>query len=207
MSIAAALAAGLKSLDLRLAKDTSEKLLEYVGLIDKWNRVYNLTAVRTRENMVTHHLLDSLSVAPHLRGATLLDVGSGAGLPGIPLALARPESRVTLIESNSKKSAFLNQAVIELKLENVDVAQARVETWVAPRRYDVVISRAFSSLSEFAESSGRHLADDGILAAMKGAFPADEVDQVPAPYRVVSTIALEVPRLHAERHLVLMQRQ
>lgn len=205
MSPAAVLAAGLAALNLHLARGASEKLLEYLALIDKWNRVYNLTAVRGRESMVTQHLLDSLSVVPHLTGRTLLDVGSGAGLPGIPLALARPDSRVTLLESNTKKSTFLKQAAIELKLSNVEVAQARVETWAAPQRYDVVISRAFASVAEFVATSGRHVADDGVLAAMKGAHPKDEIDQLPAPYEVISTIPLEVPELRAERHLVLIR--
>jgi len=206
MSPAAVLAAGLTALDLNLAEGASEKLLEYLALIDKWNRVYNLTAVRARESMVTQHLLDSLSVVPHLTGTTLLDVGSGAGLPGIPLALARPDSRVMLLESNAKKSAFLKQAAIELELSNVEVTQARVETWIAPHRYDCVISRAFASLAEFAASSGRHAADDGVLAAMKGTYPQDELDRLPASHRVIFTIRLEVPELHAERHLVLMRR-
>ncbi len=205
MSPAAALAAGLTSLDLHLGPGTSEKLLEYLALIDKWNRVYNLTAVRDRESMVTQHLLDSLVVVPHLMGTTLLDVGSGAGLPGIPLALARPDSSVTLLESNAKKSAFLKQAAIELGLANVDVAHARVETWAAPHRYDVVISRAFASVAEFVASSGRHVAEDGVLAAMKGAYPEEELDQLPAPYELISTIPLEVPQLRAERHLVLIR--
>lgn len=205
MSPAAALAAGLTALDLHFAPGASEKLLDYLALIEKWNRVYNLTAVRDCESMVTQHLLDSLSVVPHLTGTTLLDVGSGAGLPGIPLALARPDSSVTLLESNKKKSTFLKQAAIELELSNVEVAQARVETWAAPQRYDVVISRAFASVAEFVASSARHVADDGVLAAMKGAYPKDELNQLPAPYELISTIPLEVPGLRADRHLVLIR--
>jgi len=205
MSPAAALAAGVESLHLPLAPGVYEKLLEYLALIDKWNRVYNLTAVRAREQMVTQHLLDSLAVAPHLRGTTLLDVGSGAGLPGIPLALARPTWHVTLLEANQKKSAFLQQAAIELALANVDVAHARVEAWQASRTYDVVIARAFSDLAQFVQLAGRHLAPGGVLAAMKGTYPDEELAHIPAPYRVVATIALEVPGLGAERHLVLLE--
>lgn len=206
MTLEAALAAGVEALHLRLAPGTCEKLLQYVALIDKWNRVHNLTAVRAREQMVSQHLLDSLAVAPHLTGATLLDVGSGAGLPGIPLALARPESRVTLLESNQKKSAFLQQAVIELALSNVEVAHARVEAWEAPHAYDVVVSRAFSDLAEFAHLAGRHVAAGGVLAAMKGAYPGEELARVPAPFQTAATIALDVPGLGAERHLVLLRR-
>ena len=206
MSPAATLAAGVEALHLTLEPGVCGKLLEYLALIDKWNRVYNLTAVRAPEQMVTQHLLDSLAVAPHLRGCSLLDVGSGAGLPGIPLALARPESSVTLLEASHKKSAFLKQVSIELALGNVEVAHARVEAWDAPRRYDVVISRAFSDLAEFAERAGRHLADGGVLAAMKGTYPREELARVPAPYGLAATIALDVPGLGAQRHLVLLQR-
>jgi len=206
MTIKAALAAGTEALHLDLDAATHEKLLQYVALIDKWNRVYNLTAVRAREQMVTQHLLDSLAVAPHLSGTTLLDVGSGAGLPGIPLALARPAWRVTLLESNQKKSAFLQQAVIELALANVEVAHARVEEWVPAHAYDVVISRAFSDLAEFMQLAGRHVAPGGMLAAMKGAYPADELARVPAPFRTAAVIPLEVPGLGAERHLVVLRK-
>ena len=206
MSLGAALDSGLDTLRLPLPRDTREKLLAYLALIEKWNRVYNLTAVRDHDRMVPQHLLDSLAVAPHLTGETLLDVGSGAGLPGIPLALARPELCVTLLEVNHKKAAFLRQAVIDLGLENVEVAQARVESWEAPDRYDVVISRAFSDLAEFAALAGRLVADGGVLAAMKGVYPNEEIAQLPGPYRVAQSIALEVPGLGAERHLVLVQR-
>jgi 16S rRNA (guanine527-N7)-methyltransferase len=206
MTPAATLAAGVAALHLTLDTGVCEKLLQYVALIDKWNRVYNLTAVRAPEQMVTQHVLDSLAVAPHLRGNSLLDVGSGAGLPGIPLALARPDSSVTLLEANHKKSTFLKQVSIELALGNVEVAHARVEAWEAPRRYDVVISRAFSDLAEFAERAGRHVADGGVLAAMKGTYPSEELARVSASYRVAATIALDVPGLGAERHLVLLQR-
>ena len=206
MSLGAALDSGLDTLRLPLPPDTREKLLAYLALIEKWNRVYNLTAVRDHDRMVPQHLLDSLAVAPHLSGETLLDVGSGAGLPGIPLALARPELCVTLLEVNHKKAAFLRQAVIDLGLENVEVAQVRVESWEAPERYDVVISRAFSDLAEFAALAGRLVADGGVLAAMKGVYPNEEIAQLPAPYRVAQSIALEVPGLGAERHLVVVQR-
>jgi 16S rRNA (guanine527-N7)-methyltransferase len=207
MTPAAVLAAGLTALDLQLPPGVSEKLLDYLALIDKWNRVYNLTAVRDRESMVTQHLLDSLVVVPHLAGTTVLDVGSGAGLPGIPLALARPGSSVTLLEANAKKSTFLKQVAIELELRNVEVTQARVESWAAPHAYDVVISRAFASVAEFAVSSGRHVAEGGVLAAMKGAYPRNELEELPAPYELICAIPLNVPQLRAERHLVLMRRR
>lgn len=206
MSLAAELGRGVAALDVALAPAAQEKLLAYLALIDKWNRVYNLTAVREPGQMVPHHLLDSLAVAPHLSGRSLADVGSGAGLPGIPLALARPDMAVTLIESSHKKAAFLKQAAIELALDNVEVVNARVEAWEAPRRFDVVISRAFSDLPEFVALAGRLCAEGGVLAAMKGVHPYEELAQLPAPYRTRAVIPLAVPGLAAERHLVLIER-
>jgi len=207
MSLAAELSQGLDALHLPLSQDTQAKLLAYVELVDKWNRVYNLTAVRERGKMLAHHVFDSLAVAPHLSGAALLDVGSGAGLPGIPLALACPQMAVTLLEANHKKSAFLRQAAIELALSNVDIVNARVERWNAPRGYDVVISRAFSDLAEFVTLAGSLCTEQGTLAAMKGVHPYEEIAQLPAAYKVTGVIPLTVPGLDAERHLVLIQRQ
>jgi len=206
MTLEAGLADGLETLELPLAPTIRSKLLQYLALIEKWNRVYNLTAVRDPDKMLAHHLLDSLAVAPHVVGNSILDVGSGAGLPGIPLALARPEVSVTLLEANHKKSAFLRQAAIELALDNVDVVNARVETWEAPRRYDVVISRAFSDLAEFVSLAGRLCDDGGVLAAMKGVHPHEELAHLPPGYRLRNTLPLRVPGLHAERHLIFVER-
>jgi len=206
MSAASALAEGLAALGLSLDAQAQQRLLAYLALVEKWNRVYNLTAVRDTDRMVPQHLLDSLAVAPHLRGESLLDVGSGAGLPGLPLAVARPAMTVTLIEASHKKSAFLKQAAIELALPNLEVVNARVEAWEAPRAYDVVISRAFSDLAEFAALAGRHVAPGGVLAAMKGVYPYEELAQLPSPYRMTAAVPLQVPGLAAERHLVLMER-
>jgi 16S rRNA (guanine527-N7)-methyltransferase len=154
--------------------------------------------------MLTHHVLDSLSVVPHLTGERIVDVGSGAGLPGIPIALALPRSRLTLVESSHKKSAFLKQAVIELQLENVEVQIARAEAWQPSQRFDIVISRAFSDLGEFVALAGHLCAAAGVLAAMKGVYPYDELNQIPAGYRVAEVKPLRVPGLEAERHLVLI---
>jgi 16S rRNA (guanine527-N7)-methyltransferase len=207
MSVADELAQGFRALDLSLPQNAPAKLLKYLELVEKWNQVYNLTAVRRIEDMVSHHVLDSLAVAEHLHGATLLDVGSGAGLPGIPLALARPSMAVTLLESSHKKSAFLNQAVIELELTNVQVVNARAEAWQPPHRFDVVISRAFSEIAEFIALGGRLCADTGVLAAMKGVHPYEELSQVRPPYETRAVIPLKVPGLDAQRHLVLIQRK
>ena len=206
MSLAAGLERGVSALALELAPTAQAKLLEYLALMDKWNRVYNLTAVRSRDQMLVHHLFDSLAVVPHLAGAALADVGSGAGLPGIPIALARPDMAVTLIEASHKKAAFLKQAAIELGLANVEVVNARVETWGAAQGFDVVISRAFSDLPEFVALAGRLCAEGGVLAAMKGVYPHEELAQLPAPYRVRAVVPLSVPGFEGERHVVFVER-
>ncbi|HSD42622.1 MAG TPA: 16S rRNA (guanine(527)-N(7))-methyltransferase RsmG [Burkholderiales bacterium] len=191
---------------VELSEAQAATLDRYLDLLEKWNRVYNLTAIRERSRMVTHHLLDSLAVLPHLRGPSVLDVGSGAGLPGIPIAVASPSLRVTLLESSHKKSAFLTQAVGELRLANVAVVTERVEAWQTEQRFDTIVSRAFADLGEFVTLSGRLLAPDGVLAAMKGVHPFEEVERLPEGFRVEQVIPLHVPGLDAERHLVLVRR-
>jgi len=206
MTLAADLAAGLRTLDVPLDPAAQEKLLAYVALIAKWNRVYNLTAVREPERMLSRHLLDSMAVLPHLCGPSIADVGSGAGLPGIPLAIARPDWQVTLIESNHKKSAFLRQAAIELALRNVDIREERAEA-VTPRGvFDEVIARAFSDLAEFAAAAATLCKPAGKLVAMKGVYPYEEIAALPQGCRVEQVVSLEVPGMDAERHLVIMRR-
>jgi len=205
MTLDAALDQGLTALGLSLDKKQSDALLAYVRLLDKWNQVYNLTAVRSADAMLTQHVLDSLAVLPHLNGQTLLDVGSGGGLPGIPLAIAKPEVQVTLLDSNHKKATFLRQAVIELALPNVEVVCERAESWQPQRQFDVVISRAFSELSEFVAAAGRLCAPDGVLVAMKGVHPYEEIAQLPRTMRVQDVVSIRVPGLAADRHLVLLQ--
>ena len=206
MTLAADLAAGLRTLGVPLEPAAQEKLLAYIALLAKWNRVYNLTAIREPERMLSHHVLDSLAVLPHLEGPAIADIGSGAGLPGIPLALARPDWRVALIESNHKKTAFLRQAAIELGLGNVDVREERAEA-VAPRGvYDAVISRAFSDLAEFVAAAAALSKPGGDLIAMKGVHPYEEIAALPEGCRLEKVVSLEVPGLEAERHLVIMRR-
>ncbi len=205
MSLAATLAQGVTELRLDLTEETQRKLLDYLALIEKWNRVYNLTAVRETQKMISHHLLDCLAVLPHVRARRLVDVGSGAGLPGIPLALALPQTQVTLLDSNHKKATFLRQAVIELGLDNVEVVCARVESWQPPQPFEVVISRAFSDLPQFLAAAGHLCAADGVIAAMKGVFPDEEIAQMPNGFELRGVIPLAVPGLEAERHLVLVQ--
>lgn len=204
MNAGAELASGLAALDLALSRETCERLLNYVDLLDKWNKVYNLTAVRGRTEMITQHVLDSLAVVPHIEAERLLDVGSGAGLPGIPYALARPDTHVTLLDANEKKAAFLRQAMIELKLRNVAVACARVEKWRSSTLFDAVVSRAFSDLNKFIALAGRLCVAGGVLAAMKGAFDASSVSLAPG-FALKRVVTLSVPGLHAVRHLVLLQ--
>ena len=206
MSLEAALAAGLEQLGLTLHGSQRKQLLTYVQLLTRWNAIYNLTAIRDEDDVVSHHLLDSLAIVPHLPGPRILDVGSGAGLPGIPVAVARPEYDVTLIDSNQKRTAFLNQAVLELALANAHVMQARVEAWRPGTRFDAITSRAFADLGEFARSAAHLLAEHGVLAAMKGAYPSDELERVPQSFRVRTVQRLSVPGLPAERHLVFLER-
>jgi len=204
MSGAHTLERAAAALSVEIADAQAETLERYLDLLEKWNRVYNLTAIRERSRMVTHHLLDSLAVLPHLRGPRVLDVGSGAGLPGIPIAVASPALKVSLLESNHKKSAFLTQAVAELRLANVQVVTERVESWQTEARFDTIVSRAFAELGEFASLADRLLAPDGVIAAMKGVHPFEEIERLPTGFRVREVVRLRVPGLDGERHLVLM---
>ena len=185
------------------------KLAAYLELLAKWNRTYNLTAIREPERMITHHVLDALAVLPHLpqrEGLRVLDVGSGAGVPGIPLAIARPDWHVVMLDSNHKKGAFVQQAVIELALANAEAVVARVEDYAPGAPFDIVISRAFTDLATFATAGVRHLAPGGQLVAMKGVYPDEEIANLPPGVRVVATPSLAVPGLDAKRHLVVMRR-
>lgn len=203
---APSLAQGLDQLGIELPEAAAAKLVAYGALLEKWNRVYNLTALRERQAVLTHHLLDSLAVLPQLRGASLADVGSGGGLPGIPLAIARPAWRVALVEANNKKATFLEQARIELGLTNVSVANERVESWRPPAPFDVVISRAFSDLAAFVRLTAHLLAPGGTFAAMKGVHPDEELAQLPAGFVLERAIPLTVPGVDGQRHLILLRR-
>ena len=201
------LARGLAALGLDLPPSAQERLLAFAALLGKWNRVYNLTALRDETQVISHHLLDSLAVLPHLGDAKrLADIGSGGGLPGIPLAIARPQLPVALVESNQKKSAFEQQAKIELGLANVSVHCERAEAWQPEEKCDVVISRAFSDLAEFVKLTGHLLAEGGVLLAMKGVHPYEEIAQLPAGWRVADVIPLHVPGVEGARHLVRVER-
>ncbi|MDP2751977.1 MAG: 16S rRNA (guanine(527)-N(7))-methyltransferase RsmG [Rhodocyclaceae bacterium] len=187
---------------LVLPEEAEEKLLAYLALLTKWNRTYNLTAIRNEADGLTHHLLDSLAVMPFLEGTrSLADVGSGAGLPGLPIAMARPDVWVTSIESNQKKAAFQRQVKIELGLSNVSVHCGRVESMKGS--FDGVISRAFASLADFVHDAG-HLSD--CLFAMKGTWPAEELEKLPVGWRCSEGSALTIPGLDAQRHLLILKK-
>lgn len=196
---------GLTHLGLPASGHAREQLLRYLALLQKWNRVYNLTAIRQAGRLVSHHLLDSLSALPHLPGSRLIDIGSGAGLPGIPIAIARPDWEVVLLDSNHKKGAFLRQALIELDLSNAQVAITRAEEWRSPRPGTAAVSRAFSDLAGFVEAARHLVVPGGMLAAMKGVYPHEELAQLPAGVQLAAVVPLRVPGLDAARHLVLLR--
>lgn len=206
MTLAEQIRAGIAAMALELPDSAVEKFARYLDLIAKWNRVHNLTAVRETDQMVVLHLLDSLSVLPHLaQASTVLDVGTGPGLPGIPVAVARPDLAVTLLDSSHKKCTFLRQAKTELVLENVEVACERVEEWKPAQRFDAVISRAFSDLADFVQQAQHLVAPGGVMLAMKGVYPFEEIARVPATHRVAKVLELKVPSLEAKRHLVFVE--
>lgn len=203
MTPASALDRGLGELALPMPQGARDKLLAYVELLAKWNRTYNLTAIREPEKMVSQHLLDALAVVRHLPHGKLADVGSGGGLPGVPIAIVQPERPVTLNDSNQKKAAFLRQASIELGLANAEVHAGRVEDWRPLERFAVVITRGFSELVEFVARCRHLVTPGGVLAAMKGVYPREELARMPPSQRCDKVVRLQVPLLDAERHLVL----
>ena len=211
MTPAERLADGVAALELNALASAAvqAKLLAYLRLLDKWNRTHNLTAIRDPERMVTHHLLDSLAVLAHLptrRALRVIDIGSGGGLPGIPLAIVRPDWQCTLLDSNFKKATFLRQALIELPLPNAEVAAVRVQDYAPATSFDVVISRAFSDLAVFAAAGRGLVAPGGCLVAMKGVYPHEEIADLPPGIGVARTPSLRVPGLDGARHLVIMER-
>jgi 16S rRNA (guanine527-N7)-methyltransferase len=204
MILATELSDGLAQLGIDVASDARQKLLDYLALLHKWNKVYNLTAIRDPKQMVSNHLLDSLAVLPHLWPQRWLDVGCGAGLPGVVLAIVRPEWSFTLLDSNSKKISFVQQASIELGLRNVEVHCGRIEEWQVTEKFDGIISRAFAETAEFVSLTRHLLADGGRWAAMKGK-PEQELKCLPADIGVEQIIPLQVPKLEAARCLVVLR--
>ena len=205
MTPAELLASGMAELGLDLSRPVQEKLLAYLQLMAKWNKIYNLTALRSPDEGVTHHLLDSLSVLPHVNGPLIVDVGSGAGLPGLVLAIVRPEWNVVSVETVDKKAAFQRQAITQLGLANMSIEGCRVQDLRLADKADCVVSRAFSSLEEFVGLTRHLLKPGGHWVAMKGKPPRDELAALPGDIKARKVVKLRVPGLHAERCVVLME--
>ncbi len=200
---------GAQQLGVILTEQQQQQLLQYLGLLIKWNKAYNLTAVRNPDEMVSRHLLDSLSVVQYVKqyGNDWLDVGSGGGMPGVPLAIIFPERKFTLLDSNGKKTRFLTQVKLELNLDNLEVIHNRVEAFTPARAFSGIISRAFSSLADFTNWT-RHLGDtNSHWLAMKGVHPDDELQALPEDFRLDSCQILKVPGCQGQRHLLILQRQ
>lgn len=194
---------GLQDLALSADEDKIEQLLRFIKLIGKWNKAYNLTAVRDEQEMARLHILDSLAILPYVQGSRVADIGTGAGLPGIPLALFLPDCEFTLLDANSKKTRFVQQAVLELKLKNVTVQHSRVEHFQPAELYSTVIMRAFASMDKILQLTGHLMAEDSVLLAMKGQKPDHELIQITEPYTV---LPVSVPGIEAERCVIRIER-
>ena len=197
---------GLDALSLELSERQQQQLVDYVLLMDKWNKAYNLTSVRDPKQMMVKHILDSLAIVPHLEGDNIIDVGTGPGLPGMPLAIAFPEKRFTLLDSLGKRVRFMTQSVHTLGLKNVTPVQSRVEAHNGEVPYDIVLSRAFASLKDMLHWCQHLVNSDGQFLALKGQFPEDELKEVSDHYQVIKTESLTVPNLVGERHLVWIKK-
>lgn len=200
---------GCSALGLDVSEKDLAKLISYVALIDKWNKAFNLTSVRDPKEMISRHILDSLAILPYLEGKSLLDVGTGAGLPGIPVAIIKPEMAVSLLDSNSKKTRFLQQVKAELALDNVTVIHSRVEQADLPK-FDLVTARAFSTIDDIIDLAGRHCDDAGCLVLMKGVYPEEELQAVTGEaiggFSLQDIKSLDVPDCDGQRHLVRLIR-
>ncbi|KNC11363.1 16S rRNA methyltransferase [Klebsiella sp. RIT-PI-d] len=194
----------LDKADISLSDHQKNQLVAYVNMLHKWNKAYNLTSVRNPDEMLTRHILDSVVVAPYLEGTRFIDVGTGPGLPGIPLSIVRPEANFTLLDSLGKRIRFLRQVQHELQLTNVQPVQSRVEDFPAEPPFDGVISRAFASLTDMVQWCHHLPGDNGRFYALKGQLPDDEIAHLPLEFAVESVIKLRVPELEGERHLVLL---
>lgn len=205
---------GLTQLGLHFSESQKRQIFDYIDLIIRWNRAYNLTSVRDPQDILVRHIFDSLAALPYLHGNRVLDVGSGAGLPGIPLAIANPDLNVTLIDSNGKKTRFLFQVVQALRLKNVQVVQARVEGFQKSnvlsevsryQKFETIISRAYTSLREMLYSTEHLCSNDGVFLAMKGVYPLTEIHEIPAEFKLDEVVKVDVPFLDGERHLIKIQ--
>ena len=194
---------GARVLGIPLCDQVSRQLIDYLLLIEKWNRAFNLTAVRGQQDMLKLHLLDSLAIEPYVcEENRLIDIGTGAGLPGMVLAILKPERQVSLLDTNGKKCRFLNQVVMELGLANVQIIHERVESWSTVPGYPVILSRAFASLKDMTDNAAHLLAGEGRFLAMKGRYPKSELEQLNPRFSVRNTHRIQVPELDAERYLI-----
>jgi len=206
MSPAQRLDAHVAALGLDLSAEARRKLLDYVALILKWNKVYNLTAIRDEAQAIDLHIADSLTLLPHIKVDRLADIGAGAGLPGIVLAICRPDLQVELVDTVDKKCVFMRQAAGQLGLKNVGVHHVRVENWRPEKPFAAITSRAFAELADFVQWTDHLLAEGGQWLAMKGVYPSDEISRLPEGVRVSESIALKVPGVDVERHLIILQK-
>jgi len=197
---------GIAEQGLRVGDQQRAAMLQYLGLLQRWNRAYNLTSIKDPVQMLSYHLLDSLSIGPYLQGRSFVDVGTGAGLPGIPLALTHDDKTFSLLDSNGKKVRFLFQVKTALQLNNVKELQGRVEEYQPEQLYDGVISRAFASLTDMIEGSEHLLVPGGRFYAMKGRYPDKELSGLPKGYKVEQAIELKVPTLDQQRHLIIIKK-
>ena len=207
-SLRDAICRGANTLSVSVNERQVDLLTRYVELLTKWNKAYNLTAVRDSHEMVSRHILDSLSIAPYMSGQHLLDVGSGPGLPGMVMAIVYPDKSFTLLDSNGKKTRFMTQAKMELGLQNVQVENTRCESYQAAQPFDVIMSRAFSSLLDMVSGTRHLLSPDGIFLAMKGLYPTEELQDLFAEHsdiRETERHVLSVPGCEAQRHLVMLK--
>jgi 16S rRNA (guanine527-N7)-methyltransferase len=206
-NLKAMLCDGMAKLNITTSELQQSQLLEFLGLLTKWNQAYNLSGIKSPEAMVTSHLLDSLAISPYIDAKILLDVGTGAGLPGIPLAIMHPDKTFILLDSNGKKTRFLFQVQLALGLENIRIENKRIENYQCPEQIDIVMSRAFSSLRALTQLSASVLKGSGRLLAMKGQWPQEELDDLPPTSKVLSLVELDVPGLQGKRHLVEIEIQ
>lgn len=197
---------GISRLHLSISEIQQQQLIAYLLLLHKWNQAYNLTAIRRLDEMVSKHLLDSMAVIPYIRGNYCLDVGTGAGLPGLVLAMLAPQQHWVLLDSNNKKTRFLQQAVIEFDLKNVEVVCNRIEQFQPKRTFDTIVSRAYSELQKFYQQTQHFCTAKGLLIAMKGVYPEAELQAFENCGRIWKSVSLDVPFLNAERHLILFQK-
>jgi 16S rRNA (guanine527-N7)-methyltransferase len=193
---------GLASLQCKASDQQRDTLKQYVALLQRWNKTYNLTAIRDPWQMIPLHIFDSLATAPYILGTHCLDVGSGGGLPGIPLAIMQPQRAFTLLDTNGKKTRFMQQAAIELGLNNINIVQTRVENWQPQKKFDTIISRAFASVVDFIDTSSCHLSRNGQILAMKGQFPESELSSLPNEFIVEYSKTLLIPEVSGERCLI-----